>query len=55
VVASLAVTSAFFLIALVAGLVLRAKFRGKPRLLDATLTELAKDRATLARRVKVVR
>ena len=38
-----------------AALVLRAKIRGKPRLLDATLTELAKDRAHLAQRVKAVR
>jgi uncharacterized membrane protein YqjE len=53
--ASIVVTSAFFLIALLSALVLRAKIRGKPRLLDATLTELAKDRANLAQRVKVVR
>jgi uncharacterized membrane protein YqjE len=55
VIASIVVTSAFFLIALIAALVLRAKIRGKPRLLDATLTELAKDRANLAQRVKAVR
>lgn len=48
--ASLAVTGAFFALAAVAGLVLRAKVRGKPRLLDATLTELAKDRDQLASR-----
>jgi uncharacterized membrane protein YqjE len=53
--ASMVVMSAFFLIALIAALVLRAKIRGKPRLLDATLTELAKDRANLAQRVKAVR
>jgi uncharacterized membrane protein YqjE len=47
VVASVAVTSVFFVIALVAGLVLRAKVRGKPPLLDATLAELRKDRDTL--------
>jgi uncharacterized membrane protein YqjE len=45
--ASIAVTAVFFLIAGVAGLVMRAKVRAKPRLLDATLTELAKDRASL--------
>jgi uncharacterized membrane protein YqjE len=55
VIASMVVTSTFFLIALIAALVLRAKIRGKPRLLDATLTELAKDRANLAQRVKAVR
>ena len=55
VLASMLVTSAFFLVALIAALVLRAKIRGKPRLLDATLTELAKDRANLAQRVKAVR
>ena len=47
VVASVAVTATFFLIALIAGLVLRAKIRGKPPLLDATRAELAKDRAAL--------
>ena len=45
--ASIAVTAVFFLGALVAGVVLMAKVRSKPRLLDATLTELAKDRAAL--------
>ena len=52
--ASIVVTSVFFVIALTAALVLRAKLRGKPRLLDATLTELAKDRASLAQRVRIV-
>ena len=47
VVASVAVTATFFLIAVIAGLVLRAKVRGKPPLLDATRAELAKDRAAL--------
>jgi uncharacterized membrane protein YqjE len=47
VVASLSVTGAFFAIALAAGLVLRAKVRSKPRLLEATLAELAKDREQL--------
>lgn len=45
--ASIAVTSVFFLIAVVAGLMLRAKVRSKPPLLDATLAELKKDRAHL--------
>jgi uncharacterized membrane protein YqjE len=45
--ASVAVTSVFFLIAVVAGLVLAAKVRSKPPLLDATLAELKKDRASL--------
>lgn len=53
--ASIVVTGAFFLLAAIAALVLRAKIRGKPRLLDATLTELAKDRASLAQRVRAVR
>jgi uncharacterized membrane protein YqjE len=47
VVASVAVTSAFFLIAVGAGLVLRAKVRSKPPMLDATLAELKNDRASL--------
>ena len=45
--ASIAVTSVFFLIAIVAGFMLRAKVRSKPPLLDATLAELKKDRAHL--------
>jgi uncharacterized membrane protein YqjE len=45
--ASIAVTSAFFLLAAIAGVVLRAKVRSKPPLLDATLAELKKDRANL--------
>jgi uncharacterized membrane protein YqjE len=47
IVASIAVTTSFFLIAAVAALVLRAKVRGKPPMLDATLAELRKDRETL--------
>jgi uncharacterized membrane protein YqjE len=47
VVASIVVTSVFFVIAAIAGLVLRAKVRSKPPLLDATLAELKKDRASL--------
>jgi uncharacterized membrane protein YqjE len=50
VIASIGVTSVFFLIAIVAALVLRAKVRGKPPLLDATLTELKKDREHLMSR-----
>ena len=48
--ASVAVTGAFFLIAIVAGVTLRAKVRAKPPLLDATLAELKKDRANLMSR-----
>jgi uncharacterized membrane protein YqjE len=47
VLAAVAVTSAFFVIAVVAALVLRAKLRAKPPLLDATLAELKKDRDSL--------
>jgi uncharacterized membrane protein YqjE len=50
IVASVAVTAAFFAIAIVAALVLGSKVRHKPRMLDATLAELAKDREQLARR-----
>ena len=48
--ASIAVTSTVFLIAIVAALVLRAKVRGKPPMLDGTLAELKKDRAALMSR-----
>lgn len=50
VLASVVVTSVFFILAAVAGVVLRAKVRSKPRMLDATLAELAKDRDNLAAR-----
>jgi uncharacterized membrane protein YqjE len=50
VLASVGVTAVFLFIAAVAGLVVLAKIRGKPRLLDATLAELQKDRASLVRR-----
>lgn len=50
IVASIAVTGALMLIAVAAALVLRAKIRSRPRLFDATLTELAKDRAALMHR-----
>lgn len=48
--ASISVTATFFGIAVVAGLVLRAKVRAKPPMLDATIAELKKDRATLMSR-----
>ena len=48
--ASIAVTAAFFLIAIAAALVLRAKVRAKPAMLDATIAELKKDRAALLSR-----
>jgi uncharacterized membrane protein YqjE len=48
--AAVLVTGTFFAFAAVALLVMRAKVRGKPPLLDATLAELAKDREHLARR-----
>ena len=51
VLASGVVTGVFFLIAVVAALVLRAHLRSRPRLLDATLTELSNDRASLAGKV----
>ncbi len=50
VLASIAVTSVFFVIAAIAGLILNAKVRSKPPLLDATLAELKKDRASLLRK-----
>jgi uncharacterized membrane protein YqjE len=49
-VASVSVIAFFFVSAVIAALVLRAKLRGKPRLLEATLAELAKDREQLERR-----
>jgi uncharacterized membrane protein YqjE len=45
-----ALLAALMLIAVTAALVLRAKIRSRPRLFDATLTELAKDRASLMQR-----
>ena len=47
IAASIAVTGAVFLIAVGAALILRAKVRGKPAMLDGTLAELKKDRASL--------
>lgn len=49
--ASVAVTAAFFLIALGAALNLRSKVRNRPRLLESTLAELAKDRKQLEKRL----
>jgi uncharacterized membrane protein YqjE len=48
VLASVVVTAVFLAIAATAALVLRAKIRNRPRLLGGTLTELKKDRASLA-------
>ena len=45
VLASVLVASSFFALALAALVVLRAKVRGRPRLLEGTFAELAKDRA----------
>ena len=50
VAASISVTGVFFLIAVVAALTLRAKVRAKPPMLDGTIAELKKDRATLMKR-----
>jgi uncharacterized membrane protein YqjE len=50
IVASISVMGALVLIALTAVLIVRAKIRSRPRLFDATLTELAKDRASLMQR-----
>ena len=47
IAASIAVTSTVFLIAVGAALILRAKVRAKPAMLDGTLAELKKDRASL--------
>ncbi|HEX7238399.1 MAG TPA: phage holin family protein [Gammaproteobacteria bacterium] len=47
IAASIGVTSAVFLIAIGAALILRAKVRAKPAMLDGTLAELKKDRASL--------
>jgi uncharacterized membrane protein YqjE len=44
------VTAFFIILAFAAMLVVRGKVRGRPRLLEATLTELAKDRERLAGR-----
>jgi uncharacterized membrane protein YqjE len=49
--ASIAVTAFFFLLSLIAALTLRAKVRNRPKLLENTLAELAKDRKQLERRL----
>jgi len=49
--ASLAVTAFFFLLALVAVLIFRSKVKNRPPLLENTLAELAKDRKQLERRL----
>jgi uncharacterized membrane protein YqjE len=49
--ASIAVTSVFFVIALGAALNLRSKVRNRPPLLESTLAELAKDRKQLEKRL----
>jgi uncharacterized membrane protein YqjE len=50
VLASVIVASSFFAIALTALAMLRARVRNRPRLLEGTLAELAKDREQLKRR-----
>jgi len=50
--ASLTMTAMFFAIALVAGLTLRSKVRNRPRLLENTLAELAKDHKHLQATVR---
>ncbi len=47
VLAALLVTVAFFVLAVTAVLILLAKVRAQPRMLDATLSELKKDAARL--------
>jgi uncharacterized membrane protein YqjE len=51
IAASLAMIALFFVIAIAAALVLRAKLRDKPPMLDDTLAELAKDRDNLRARM----
>lgn len=51
VLASVLVTGLFFGIAVIAALVLFAKVRSRPRMLDGTLSELARDREHLKRRL----
>ena len=50
IIASVGVVVFFVTIAVIAALVLRAKIRGKPRLLEGTRAELAKDKEQLSRR-----
>jgi uncharacterized membrane protein YqjE len=49
--AALLVTATFFLIAAVAAMVLVTKVNARPRFLDATLTELARDGESLRNKV----
>lgn len=51
VLAALLTTSIFVVVAIAAVLVLVAKIRTKPRMLDATLSELARDRDQLRSRL----
>ena len=51
VLASILVTVVFFAIAATAALILGTKLRTKPRLLEGTLAELARDREQLQRRL----
>jgi len=50
VLVSVLMASSFFVIALTALVMLRTKVRNRPRLLEGTLAELAKDRDQLRRR-----
>ncbi|MGE0114889.1 MAG: phage holin family protein [Steroidobacteraceae bacterium] len=52
VLAAVLVTVVFFTIALLAALFLRSKLHDNPRMLDATLTELTRDRQRLDERVR---
>jgi uncharacterized membrane protein YqjE len=52
VLVSVLVTAAFFAIAAFAALHLRNQIRSRPRVLDATLTELARDRQRLDERLR---
>jgi uncharacterized membrane protein YqjE len=51
VLAASLVTAGFFALAVIAVLVLIAKFNSRPRFLDTTLTELARDSQSLTRKV----
>lgn len=52
VLAAVAMTAIFFAIAMGAALHLRNKLRNRPRMLDGTLSELARDRQRLDERVR---
>lgn len=52
VLAAVAMTALFFAIAIGAALHLRNRLRNRPRMLDGTLTELARDRERLDERVR---